>query len=103
MELLEGLASAAVSAYPALSLSVAYINGSSVDTIHKAGELVDTPTDSSIYDLGPISNTFTGSVLAHAVASQQLSLSTSVKVGALAFSFFPQRCPCSPSSGYLGF
>ena len=42
VELLEGLASAAVSAYPALSLSVAYINGSSVDTIHKAGELVDT-------------------------------------------------------------
>lgn len=77
---MDSVAKVAVETYPAMSLSLAYINGSSVSALHYGGDLVSTPTDESIYALGPISNTFTGAVLAHAVAAEKLSLSTSVKV-----------------------
>ena len=80
MQLLDGLAAAAVQAYPAVSISLAYINGSDVATRHYSGALITTPDDSSIYQVGSITKTFTGTLLAVAVAECVVELTTPVKV-----------------------
>lgn len=80
MQLLETLAEAAVAAYPALSLSIAYINGSDVSTLHYAGDLIEAPNDDTLYEIGSITKTFTGALLAAAVATSDIELSTPVKV-----------------------
>ena len=83
-QMLERLAGAAVATYPALALSIAYINGSSVSTQHHSGSLVQQPHSDSIYEIGSITKTFTGALLATAVAAGDVSLSTPVKVRLLA-------------------
>ena len=80
VQLLSTLAEAAVAAYPALSLSIAYINGSDVSVMHHGGNLIQTPTDSTLYEIGSITKTFTGALLAAAVANSDVTLSTPVKV-----------------------
>ena len=80
VHLLSTLAEAAVAAYPALSLSIAYINGSDVSVMHHGGNLIQTPTDSTLYEIGSITKTFTGALLAAAVANSDVTLSTPVKV-----------------------
>jgi CubicO group peptidase (beta-lactamase class C family) len=80
LQLLGEFSQAAVAAYPALSLSIAYINSSDVSTLHFSGDLVPQPDDTSIYEIASITKTFTGTLLGIAVASTELELSTPVKV-----------------------
>lgn len=80
LQLLDGLAAAAVQVYPAVSISMAYINDSDVATRHHGGALVATPDDSSIYQVGSITKTFTSTLLAVAVAEGVVELTTPVKV-----------------------
>ena len=77
---LKQLAEAAVSTYPALAMSIAYLNGSSVSMQHHAGSLVQLPNENSIFEIGSITKTFTGLLLAAAVKEGKASLSTTVKV-----------------------
>ena len=80
VEALREAAQAAVVAYPALSLSIAYLNASSTSMLHFSGALVPQPRDNSIYELDSITKTFTGSLLAAAVAAEHVALDTPVKV-----------------------
>jgi CubicO group peptidase (beta-lactamase class C family) len=86
LQLLDEVVAAIVAAYPALSISVDYLNGSSVSTLHHSGDLTPAPDDDSIYAIGSITKTFTGALLGAAVAAGNVSLTTPVKVNTLATS-----------------
>ena len=80
VEVLREAAQGVVMAYPALSLSIAYINASSTSMLHFSGALVPQPHDDSMYELESITKTFTGSLVAAAVAAAHVTLDTPVKV-----------------------
>ena len=87
VQLLDTSARAAVQSYSTLSLSIVYLNASGATTKHFSGGLVPLPDDSSIYEIGSITKTFTGTLLATAAASPDLavSLDTPVKVQDISF------------------